>query len=126
MHISVFMYVYMYNYICVFYVYKLNTILLRTMKSRHDAEMAEAFKICYDELNAKGHHPTLRVLDNECSRAVKEYVASQRTEVQIVESHSHQVNAAEHRCKAAKYHTIVTLCTIDPSCPIQLWDRFML
>ena len=59
------------NYIFVCYVYKLNTILLRTMKNREDEEMVSAFKSCYKELNEKGHHPTLHVLDNECSRAVK-------------------------------------------------------
>ena len=67
------------NYVFVCYVYRLNTILLRTMKSRHDEQMVEAFKSCYDELNAKGHHPTLHVLGNECSRAVRDYVAKQRT-----------------------------------------------
>ena len=46
------------NYIFVCYVYKLNTILLRTMKNREDEEMVMAFKSCYKELNEKGHHPT--------------------------------------------------------------------
>ena len=95
------------------------------MKSRHDEKMVEAFKSFYDELNAKGHHPTLHVLENECSCAVRDYVAKQRTEIRIVEAHNHRVNAAEHGCKAAKYHTIATLCTIDPGCPIQLWDLFI-
>jgi hypothetical protein len=113
------------NYVFVCYVYKLNTILLRTMKNREDAEMVLAFKSCYTELNAKGHHPTLHILDNECSRAVKEYVSTERTDIQLVEAYNHRVNAAEHGCKAAKYHTIATLCTIDPSCPVQLWDRFI-
>ena len=55
------------NHIFVCHVYKLNTILLRIMKNREDEEMRSAFKYCYDELNSKGHHPTLHVLDNECS-----------------------------------------------------------
>jgi hypothetical protein len=59
------------NYIFVCYVYKLKTILVRTMKDRENEDMITAFKICHDELNSKGHHPTLHVLDNECSRAVK-------------------------------------------------------
>ena len=59
------------NYSFVCYVYKLNTILLRTMKKREDEEMISAFKSCYGKLNSKGHHSTLRVLDNECSQAVK-------------------------------------------------------
>ena len=113
------------NYIFVCYIYKLNTILLRTMKNREDEEMVSAFKSCYKELNDKGHHPTLHVLDNECSRAVKEFISSERTDLQFVESYNHRFNAAENGCKAAKYHTIATLCTIDPACPVQLWDRFV-
>ena len=59
------------NYISVCYVYKLNIILLRIMKNREDEEMVMAFKSCYNKLHEKGHHPTLHVPDNECSRAVK-------------------------------------------------------
>ena len=55
------------NFIFACYVYKLNMILLNTMKNREDEEMVLAFKSCYKELNDKGHHPTLHVLDNECS-----------------------------------------------------------
>jgi hypothetical protein len=111
------------NYIFVCYVYKLNTILLRAMKNREDTEMVIAFKSCYTELNTEGHHPTSHVLDNECSRAVKEYITSEDTDLQCVEACNHMVNTVEHGCKAAKYHAIATLCTINPTCPIQLWDQ---
>ena len=55
------------NYIFVCYVYKLNTILLRTMKSRETSHMLQAFESIYEELEEKGHKPTLHVLVNECS-----------------------------------------------------------
>ena len=90
------------NYIFVCYVYKLNTILLRTMKNREDEEMVTAFKSCYKELNTKGHHPTLHVLDNECSRVVKQFITSEQTDVQFVESYNHRVNAVEHGYKAVQ------------------------
>ena len=35
------------DYIIVYYVYKLNTVLLRTMKNREVVEMISAFKSCY-------------------------------------------------------------------------------
>ena len=38
------------NYIFVAYVYKLNAILLRSMKSREHASMVEAFTSVYTEL----------------------------------------------------------------------------
>ena len=65
------------------------------------------------------------MVDNECSRAVKEYVTSEETDMQFVESYKHRVNTAKHGYKAATYHTIATLCTTDPAHPIQSWDQFM-
>ena len=113
------------NYIAVCYVYKLNTILLCTIKNRDNKEMISAFKSCYNELNSKGHHPTLHVLDNNSFQAVKEYITSDRTNLKFVESYNHQVNAAENGCNAATYLTIATLCTINPACPVQLWNSFV-
>ena len=52
------------NYIFVPYVYKLNAILLRPMKSREDASMIEAFTSVYTELETAEHKPKLYVLDN--------------------------------------------------------------
>ena len=56
------------NYIFMAYVYKLNAILLRSMKSREDASMVEAFTRVYTELETAGHKPKIHVLENECSR----------------------------------------------------------
>ena len=53
------------NYIFVAYVYKLNAILLRSMKSREDASMVEAFTSVYTKLETAGHKPKLHVIDNE-------------------------------------------------------------
>ena len=64
------------TYMFVCSVYKLNTQLLRTTKNREDEEMISAFKSCYNKLNLRDHHPTLHVLDRECSQAVKKYITS--------------------------------------------------
>ena len=95
------------------------------MKNREDTEIVVVFKSCYNELNIKGHHSTQHVLDNECSCAVKDYITSESTDLQFVELYNHRVNEAKLDCKAAKYHTIATLRTIDPTCPTQLWIQFM-
>ena len=67
------------NYYFVCYVYKCNYIIVRTMKSRKDADMVATFKDIYGKLKVKGHQPKLHVLDNECSKAIKTYVASTQT-----------------------------------------------
>ena len=52
--------------------------MLRTMQSRKDIDMVATFKEIYNKLNAKGHHPALHVLGNECSKAVKQYFTSEK------------------------------------------------
>ena len=113
------------NYIFVCYVYKLNIILLQTMKRRKTKDMLQAFDSIYDELEEKGHRPTLHVLDNECSRAVKKFLRKKDTDIQIVEAHNHAVLAAEPTVNSATYHTIAYLATINLNCPIQLWRNFV-
>ena len=59
------------NYMCVCYVYKLNNILLQTMKSREIKDVLQAFESIYDKLEEKGHTQILYVLDNKYERVVK-------------------------------------------------------
>ena len=96
------------------------------MKNKEDTEMGIASKSCYTKLNTSGHHPMLHVLDNECSCAANEYITLENTDLQFIESYNHKVNTVKHSYKAAKYHTIVTLCTIDLTFPIQVGEKSML
>ena len=67
----------------------------------------------YAYLRERGIQPRLHVLDNECSKAIKAFLRSQDTDIQFVEPHNHCVNAAETAVKAAKYHMIAALATLD-------------
>ena len=115
------------NYIFVAYVYKLNAILLRFMKSREDASMLEAFTSVYTELETVGHKPKLHVLDNECSRAVQKLLIKKVTARKNVESHNHRVNTAEPVVKTAKYHIIHTLprstTSVQYNCGLRSYHR---
>ena len=75
-------------------MYKLNAILLRSIKSREDASMVEAFTSVYNELETAGYKPKLHVLYNECSRAVQKFLIKKGTARQNVEAHNHIINAA--------------------------------
>jgi hypothetical protein len=114
------------EYIFVAYVYKLNTILLRLMKSRETPAMIEAFISVYAHLEDNGHTLKLHVMDNECSRAIQELLTKKDTALQKVEAINHKVNAAEPEVKCAKYHIISSIATLDKSCPIQLWSIMLL
>ena len=113
------------NYIFVAYVYNLNSILLRSLKSREDTSMVDAFSSIYTKSEAAGHNPKLRVLDNECSCAVQKFLIKKGTERQNVEAHNHKVNAAEKAVKTAKYHIIAHVATLDHQCPIQSWSKML-
>jgi len=113
------------NYIFVAYIYTINAIIIRPMKSRNDECMVATFKDIYEYLQSKKLAPKLHVLDNECFKAVQRYIKGQQVNIQLVEPHNHRVNAAETAVKAVKYHMLAALATIDPTCPLQLWDKFL-
>jgi len=95
------------------------------MKSRSDESTVEAVKDIYGYLKMKNLQSKLCVLGNKCSKAVKIYIRSNGTNIQIVEPHNHSVNAAEPTVKAIKYHVIAGLAIVDINCPLQLWDLFL-
>ena len=113
------------NYMFVAYVYKLNDIVLRSMKTREDANMVTTFKSVCAKLKEKGHKPNLHVLDNKCSKAVKTYFVSEEVPIQIVEADNHRVNACKPAVNSTKYHVISTVATVDKTCTLQLWSRFL-
>ena len=59
--------------------------------------MVEVFNDIYAYLKARGLAPKLHVLDNECSKAVQNYIRSENTTIQLVEPHNHRVNAGQGR-----------------------------
>ena len=113
------------QYLFIAYIYTINAILIRPMPSRTDASMITAFTDVYDYLEARKCKPKLHVLDNECSKAVRNYVTSKNTKIQLVEPHNHRVNAAEPAVKTVKAHFKSALATLDKNCPLQLWDKFL-
>ena len=67
------------NYFFVCYVYKRNYIMVRTIKSRKNEDTVTTFKEVYGKLKTKEHQPKFHVLDNECSKAVKNYIVTEKT-----------------------------------------------
>jgi hypothetical protein len=109
----------------VAYIYDLNAILVRAMPSRNDGTMIAAFTSILTNLNACGYAPTLNVMDNECSKAVKAHIRTNSMDIHLVPPHNHRVNAAEHAIATFKEHFISALATVDKDCPLQLWDDFL-
>ena len=90
------------------------------MKSRSDESFIEAYKEMYKELDTKGFKPTLNVTDNECSKAVQNYITSQNVGYLLVEPNNHRVNAAKRAIQTFKNHFISGLCSVNDGFMLQL------
>lgn len=106
------------QYIFLVYVYDANTILVRALKSRHASNQIEAFQDIYNYLIKMNFKPKLHVMDNECSKIIKEFImGEQKINIQFVEAHQHRVNASERAIQTFKNHFIAGLCTVNENFP---------
>ncbi len=64
------------QYVFVAYIYGLNAILVHAIPSKTNGAMIAAFTDILANLNAHGYSPTLNVMDNECSKAIKVHIRS--------------------------------------------------
>jgi hypothetical protein len=46
-------------------------------------------------LKSGGYHPTLNIMDNECSAVVDKYIQSKAINIQFIPPHNHQANATK-------------------------------
>jgi hypothetical protein len=113
------------QYIFVAYVCDLSAIIVRAMPSRTDASMVTPFTKLIATLKSSGYMPSLNMMDNECSAAVKKYIRSEKIIIQLIPPYNHRVNAAKRAIATFKEHFVAALATVDTHCPLQLWDDFL-
>ena len=74
-----------YKYICVFYVYDADAILVRPMKSRSESEHIRVYTEVFDYLSTQGLRPEHHTMDNECSAALKKLIMDKnKNKLQLV------------------------------------------
>ena len=64
-------------------------------------------------------------MDNEASKAVKNYIVSTDAKYQLVEPHNKRVNAAEKAIQTFKDHFISGLSSVHSKFPLFLWDELL-
>jgi hypothetical protein len=106
------------KYQFVAYEYRSNAILIRPLRDQTDASLKEAFESVYEYLASKGFKPKLNVMDNQCSKAIEQYIKSTGADIQLVNPDNHRVNACERAIQTWKNHWIAGLATVDPQCPL--------
>ena len=72
-----------------------------------------------------GETPNIHILDNECSKDMKEMFRQEEVGYQLVPAHIHRRNAAECAIRTYKNHLISGLYTFDPKLPSTEWDRLI-
>jgi hypothetical protein len=105
------------QYVFVAYIYDLNAIIVQAMPSCTNASMVQAFTKVISILKYGGYHPSLNVIDIECSTTVEKYIRSKAINIQLAPSQNHQANAAKCAIATYKEHFMAALTTTDMLCP---------
>jgi hypothetical protein len=95
------------------------------MPSKTNGAMIAAFTDILADLNEREYSSLLNVMDNECSKAVKEHIRSNHMDIHLVPLLNHRVNASKRAIATIKEHFISALATVDRNCLLQLWDDFL-
>ena len=83
-----------YKYIMIAYDYDSNNILAEPIKSRTSLHIKNDYQTMRKFLCSRGLTPKTHVLDNKCSKVLKEYIEEENETFQLVPPHLHRRNAA--------------------------------
>ena len=105
------------------YHYETNAIFAVPIPGLDSKSILVAYTKIFEYLVSKGYKPKVNIMDNQATRAIKEYLITQNCALQLVEPHNHRVNAAERAIQTFKNRFIRALGTTDNEFPVQLWDK---
>ena len=109
------------QYVCVFYIHDPNFIKGNALKSRRKYELLRAYKKVYDLCEKRGFKPRLHKIDNETSKDVKDFIASQKEKKQYTPPDMHWANPSERVIQTHKSCVKSTLASLPPTFPIAYW-----
>jgi hypothetical protein len=91
-----------------------NSIFAEPMRNRSAGSMLEAYEQIIQQLPEGETRLKIHILDNECSKELKQAILDNQMTYQLVPPHNHRRNAAEKAVQIFKYNFIAVLCgTID-------------
>jgi hypothetical protein len=106
----------------VCYVYDCSFVKVILIIYRSASEWVKAYDHIYQELTFKSFKLRLQTLNNEASADLKNFFTANDVEYQLVSPHCHRRNAAERAIRTFKEHLVAGLSSVDPNCPLHLWD----
>jgi hypothetical protein len=114
------------KYILILYNSDSNIILSAPMKNRGDKDMVRAFDLLIQSLIIRGLKPSLRILDNDSSLALRNYLTKQGIDYQLAPSHIHRRKNSERAIQTFKNHFISGLCSVDQHFHLNCGIKFCL
>lgn len=113
------------QYILIGYHYDSNAILAVPIKNRNASVITAGWKELHDQFTTAGVAPTTYILDNEVSATIKDAFKTAKVSFQLATAHQHRVNAAERAIQTFKDHFKTCLTIVDPTLPLNQWDRLI-
>ena len=107
------------------YDYDSNNILAEPIKSRTSLHIKNDCQTTRKLLYIRGLTPKTHVLDNECSKVLKEYMEEENETFQLVPPHLHRRNAAERAIQTFKNHFITGTVSTHKDPPLHVWGRLL-
>ncbi len=109
----------------VYYNVHANYIKAEPMRIHADSSMIQANRLLWAQTtqNCK-EKPSMHILDNEALMAFKAEI-KKNCNLQLVPPDTHRRNLAERAIQTFKSHFIAILAGVDPSFPMNLWDRLI-
>ena len=104
------------RYIMVMVEIDANYTLVQPMKNRTDDEMISAYQALLKRLKRAGVTIKKHVLDNECSKTLKEMIRDE-CKLELVPPGCHRRNIAEVAIKAFKQHFLCILAGLRDDFP---------
>ena len=114
-----------YRYLMIFYDYDTNAIFVRPLKTKTSVELNSNIVDIIKHLTKRGFAPKYWILDNECSKDMKNSFTTLNITFQLVPAGMHRCNTAERMIQSFKTHFITGLVSVDPNFPMHLWDKLV-
>ena len=102
-----------------------NYIFVEPMKNRTEGQMMAAYQRIINRMRAAGLGLKLHILDNECSAAFKQLIATNNMTHELVPPGNHRRNQAERAIQTFKAHFISILAGVDDKFPLSLWCHLL-
>ena len=112
-------------YQIVFFHEDANFIHIEVSKSRKGPDLLAALQRAVKFFADRGAPPLIIRMDNECAQDTKSWLETTPTRLELTPVAQHRTNKAERAIGTWKDHFIATLATLDPNCPLSLWEDFV-